>query len=80
MKIFNTCNYTVDAVGASYGIANIQSILGIVVLILTILNVLINSTVKIIMAVKKREYDKISKVLDETKEQLEEVGNNEKSK
>lgn len=79
MKIFNTCNYTVDAVGASYGIANIQSILGIVVLIFTILNVLINSTVKIIMAVKKREYDKISKVLDETKEQLEEVGNNEKS-
>lgn len=80
MKIFNTCNYTVDAVGAGYGLANIQTILGIVVLIFTILNVLINTTVKIIIAVKKREYDKISEVLDETKEQLEEVSNNEKSK
>ena len=80
MKIFNTCNYTVEVAGASYGLVNIQTILGIIVLILTIINVILNATVRIILAIKKREYDKISEVLDETKEQLEEVGNNEKSK
>lgn len=80
MKIFNTCNYTVEVAGASYGLVNIQTILGIIVLILTIINVILNATVRIILAIKKREYNKINEVLDDTIEELKEVGNNEKSK
>ena len=64
MKIFDTCNYTVDTAGAIYGIANIKEILGIIVLVLTILNILINSMYKIYTHIKKREYGQISKVID----------------
>lgn len=73
MKIVNTCNYTVDAIGGAYGLANIQTVLGIIVLILTILNVLINATIRIVGLVKKRKYEQITQVLEDTIEELKEV-------
>lgn len=80
MKIVNTCNYTVEAMGGAYGIANIKDILGLIILILTILNVLINGTIKIIALIKKREYEKISGVIEDVRDELKEVEENEKSK
>lgn len=78
-KIFNTCNYSVDAIGGAYGLANIEHILGIVVLILTIFNVLANSVYKIYTHIKKREIEAILDDVDDTIEELKEVGKNEKS-
>ena len=74
-------NYTVDTAGGIYGLANIQTILGIIVLILTILNVLINAMYKIITHIKKGEIDKIEPVIrgsiedvKETVEDFKELG------
>lgn len=72
--------YSVDAVGSAYGLANIQTILGIIVLVLSIFNVLLNATVKIITLIKKRQIEAIPEVIDDTIEKLEEVEKNEKSK
>lgn len=80
MKMINACDYTVDAVGGAYGLSNIESILGIVVLILTIFNILLKAGIKIWEHFKKREIKAIEEVIDNTIEQLEEVGKNEKSK
>lgn len=80
MKIVNTCNYTVEAMGGAYGIANIKDILGLIILILTVLNILINGTIKVITLIKKREYDKISGVIEDVRDELKEVEDNEKSK
>ena len=80
MKIVNTCNYTVDAIGGAYGIANVKEVLGLIILILTVLNILINGTVKIIALIKKHEYEKISGVLVDVRDELKEVEEDEKSK
>ena len=74
------CQYSVDVVGGAYGLAYIQTVLGIIILVLSIFNVLLNATVKIISLIKKRQYDKVNEVLEDTIEELKEVGDNEKSK
>lgn len=74
-KIFNTCNYSVDAIGGAYGLANIQTILGIIVLSLTIFNVLFNMVYKIIKHIKNRQIEAILEDINEAKEELEEVQN-----
>lgn len=70
MKMIKYGNYTVETTGGIYGIANIESILGIVVLILTIFNILINSAYKIYLHYKKREIDEISKVVHSSTEEI----------
>lgn len=74
-KIFNTCNYSVDAIGGAYGLANIQTILGIIVLSLTIFNVLFNMVYKIIKHIKNRQIEAILEDINEAKEELKEVQN-----
>lgn len=66
-------DYTVDATGATYGIANIQQILGIIVLILSILSFLCKIVYSIYVKIKNAKYDEISKELDKAKEELKEA-------
>ncbi|MBO7735418.1 MAG: hypothetical protein J6S67_22835 [Methanobrevibacter sp.] len=73
MNKIEAIEYSVDAMGGAYGLANIQTILGIVVLILSIFNVLFNMTYKIIMAVKKRKYEEIKGIVDNSIEELNNV-------
>ena len=80
MNKFKAYQYTVDLAGTAYGLTFIQTILGILVLVFSILNILINATIRIVSLIKKREINKINEVLDDTIEQLEEVEKNEKSK
>ena len=66
-------DYTVDATGATYGIANIQQILGVIVLILSILSFLVKIGYSIYQHFKNAKYDEISKELDKAKEELKEA-------
>lgn len=66
-------DYTVDATGATYGIANIQQILGIIVLILSILSFLSKVAYSIYVKIKDKKYDEISTELDKAKSELEEA-------
>ena len=63
-------NYTVDTIGGIYGIANIKEVLGLVVLILTILNVFINMGYKLWQAIKKRKIEAINEVLEQSKDEI----------
>lgn len=66
-------DYTVDATGATYGIANIQQILGVIVLILSILSFLCKIVYSIYIKIKNAKYDEISTELDKAKSELEEA-------
>lgn len=80
MNKIKAYQYSVDAVGGAYGLANIQTVLGIIVLILSIFNVLLNAGIRIYNLIKKRKYGEINEVLDDTIEELKEVENNGQSK
>lgn len=73
MNKIEAVEYSVDAMGGAYGLANIQTILGIVVLILSIFNVLFNMTYKIIISIKKRKYGEIKGIVDNSIEELNNV-------
>ena len=88
MKMIKSYEYTVDTAGGIYGLANIQTVLGIIVLILSIFNILFKMGVAIYNAIKKREIEAISNVIDssineinekvEDFKELEENGNENK--
>ena len=80
MRMINAYDYSLDVVGSAYGLANIQTILGIIVLILTIFNILFKMCVGIYKKIKEGKIEEISDVVEEAKNEVKEVGNNEKSK
>lgn len=73
MKMIKGYEYTVDAVGGAYGIYYIQSILGVIVLILTIFNILLKAGILIYSKVKKRKIEEIPQVIDDTIDKINEV-------
>lgn len=66
-------DYTVDATGSAWGLANIQQILGVIVLILSILSFLCKIVYSIYVKIKNAKYDEISAELDKAKSELEEA-------
>ena len=52
MKKLLTIDYTVDVASGSYGLVNIQTILGIILLILSILSIIIKSVMTIYIHIK----------------------------
>ena len=66
-------DYSVDATTGAYGLANIQQILGVICLILSILSFLCKVVYSIVQHAKNAKYDEISKELDEAKSELEEA-------
>ena len=66
-------DYTVDATGSAWGLANIQQILGVTVLILSILSFLCKIVYSIYQHIKNAKYDEISSELDKAKGELEEA-------
>lgn len=73
MNKIEAIEYSVDAMGSVYGLANIETILGIVVLILSIFNVLFNMVYKIITSIKKRKYGEIKGIVDNSIEKINDV-------
>lgn len=73
MKKLLTIDYTVDVASGSYGIANIQTILGIILLILSILSIIIKSVMTIYVHIKNKNYNGVIEELEKTKEELEKI-------
>lgn len=63
-KSLYVLDYTVDAGSASYGLANIQTVLGIVLLILSIISIIFKCVLSIYTHVKNKEIEKITEDLD----------------
>ena len=73
MKKLLTIDYTVDVASGSYGLANIQTILGIILLILSILSIIIKSVMTIYIHIKNKNYNGVIEELEKTKEELEKI-------
>lgn len=63
---------------ATYGIANIKEVLGIIVLVLSILNILINTGIKIYHKIKDKKFEEIPNDINETINQLNELKEEDK--
>lgn len=68
----NTLSNTLSVITASWGISNIQDILGIIVLILSIMNILWNMIYKIYNNIKNKNYTEID---DNIKNAIDEINN-----
>ena len=73
MKKLLTIDYTVDVASGSYGLANIQTILGIILLIMSILSIIIKSVMTIYIHIKNKNYNGVIEELEKTKEELEKL-------
>ena len=73
LKKLAVIDYTVDVASGSYGLANIQTILGIILLILSILSIIIKSVITISIHIKNKNYGGIVEELEKAKEELEKI-------
>lgn len=73
MKKLVTIDYAVDVASGGYGLANIQTILGIILLILSILSIIIKSVITIYIHIKNKNYNGIIEELEQAKEELEKL-------
>ena len=72
-KSLQIIDYSVDVTCGAYGLANIQTILGIVLLVLSILSILFKCGLSIYTHIKNKEYKEIAEDLDKAKEELEKL-------
>lgn len=70
-------DYSVDVASGSYGLANFQTILGIILLVLSIASILFKMGFSIYTHIKNKEYDQIQKDLDQAKEEIEKLKDGE---
>lgn len=64
----------------SFAIINIEHILSIVILVLSILNIVFNALIKIINHIKNKQYDLIDDEINQAKEDIENLQEKEKEK
>lgn len=77
-KFYNICDIGLSILGVNVGAEMIYTWLGITLLVLSIANILIKAAFKIYDIIKKKKYEDITEVLDDTIEDLKEVNNNGK--
>ena len=71
---------SISILTGSYAIANIEHILSIVILILSILNILYNLITRIIKRIKSKQYDEIPNEIENGINQIENLQEKEKEK
>lgn len=64
--MYDKLEYALNIVGITYGAINVQEILGIIVLILSILSILWKAGVKIYTLIKNKKYNEIDETINET--------------
>lgn len=72
-KAIQTIDYSVDVASGTYGLANIQTILGIVLLVLSIASILFKMGFSIYTHIKNKQFAEIQKDLDQAKEEIEKL-------
>lgn len=58
--------YGLNIVGITYGAINVQEVLGVIVLILSILSILWKAGVKIYTLIKNKKYNELDETINET--------------
>ena len=82
MNIVNKDNISngISILTGSFALANIQEILSIIILVISILNILVNMSIKIYNKIKTNKYDEIPNDINEASEQLENLQKKEGKK
>lgn len=63
----------INAIGILYGLTNIQQILGIIILVLNILSIFIKSGIAIYNKIKKKQFNDIVDIIDNTAQEIEKL-------
>lgn len=64
--MYDKLEYGLNIVGITYGAINVQEVLGIIVLILSILSILWKAAVKIYTLIKNKKYNEVDETINDT--------------
>lgn len=71
MNKINTYETSLNVCGVAYSLANLQTIIGIIVGVLTLVSILYRFAITVYNHIKNKQYDKISTDIEATKSELE---------
>lgn len=74
-KVSDMINYLT----ALYGLVYVKEVIGLVVLIISLLNIVFNMILKIIAHIKNKNYEAVSQDFEDAIEQLENIKNKEEN-
>lgn len=71
--MWDKLEYSLNIVGITYGAINVQEVLGVIVLILSILSILLKAGVKIYTLIKNKKYNEVDETINDTINDLNEL-------
>ena len=77
LKVYNSIENVTIALGVAFGISNIESVLGIILLSLQVGLILWKVGYKIYLRIKYKQLDKIQKDIEDAMNELEQIKNNQ---
>ena len=77
LKVYNSIENATIALGVVFGISNIESVLGIILLVLQVGLILWKVGYKIYLRIKYKQLDKIQKDIEDAMDELEQIKNNQ---
>ena len=77
LKTYNVIENATIALGVAFGITNIESILGIILLVLQVALILWKVGYKVYLRIKYKQLDKIQKDIEDAMNELEQIKNNQ---
>lgn len=73
MKSYDTISNGASILTSMYALADIESVISIIILVISLLNILLNSFIKLKKHIKEKNIEAINNDLKETKEDLEKL-------
>ena len=77
LKVYNSIENATIALGVAFGISNIESVLGIILLSLQVGLILWKVGYKVYLRIKYKQLDKIQKDIEDAMNELEQIKNNQ---
>lgn len=77
LKVYNSIENATIALGVMFGISNIESVLGIILLALQVGLILWKVGYKVYLRIKYKQLDKIQKDIEDAMDELEQIKNNQ---
>lgn len=77
LKVYNSIENATIALGVAFGISNIESVLGIILLSLQVGLILWKVGYKVYLRIKYKQLDKIQKDIEDAMTELEQIKNNQ---
>ena len=72
MNKYDIIDYGTSTLSTVWSIANIQEILGVVLLVISILNIVINTSIKVYKKVKEKKYNEALQLVEDTTNKIQE--------